>query len=78
MAANEQTTDSSVLPRPAETPRCLWPEGWTDEKEAALEAKQLRAAQRLCERLSQVPFYAERAKNNPHYWYDLAASAINV
>lgn len=75
MAANGQMTTSSVLPRPSVGSRMF---GLTPEQEEARVAKQLRAAQRLCERLSQVPFYAERARNNPHYWYDLAASAINV
>ena len=40
---------------------------------------QLRAAaQALKGRYSSHPFYAERAKNNPRYWRDLAASAVNA
>lgn len=74
MAANGQTMTSTILPRPRGT-RTF---GLTEQEITERREKQLRAAQRLCERLSQVPFYAERAKNNPHYWYDLAASAVNV
>ena len=40
---------------------------------------QLReAARALKERYSSVPFYAERAKNNPQYWRDLALSAVHA
>lgn len=37
-----------------------------------------RAALRLKERYSQIPFYAERAAKDPNYWSDLAASAVNA
>lgn len=42
------------------------------------QQKLQRAAQRLEELYSGVPFHAERAKKDPGYWNRLACSAVNV
>ncbi|WP_019601710.1 hypothetical protein [Teredinibacter turnerae] len=44
----------------------------------AWEAQLQRAAERLKQRYSHIPFYAARAKNNPGYWRDLASSEVNA
>jgi hypothetical protein len=44
----------------------------------AWEAQLQRAAKRLEEEYSQVPFYAERAKKDPGLWRDLASSNPNM
>ncbi|HEY0893138.1 MAG TPA: hypothetical protein VGE32_08780, partial [Cellvibrio sp.] len=42
------------------------------------QQKLQRAAQRLEELYSGVPFHAERAKKDPGYWNRLACSAVNM
>ena len=42
------------------------------------EAQLQRAAQRLKERYSHMPFYAAKAKNDPDYWIRLAGSEPNL
>jgi hypothetical protein len=45
-----------------------------EEAEAHLQ----QVAERLKERYSHIPFYAEKAKRNPEYWRDSADSAVNA
>lgn len=42
------------------------------------EAHLLLVAERLKGRYSQLPLYAEKAKDNPGYWLSLAYSAVNA
>lgn len=77
MEANSQLPTSTTLST-VSAARALVNEFRSNpEAVAASKARRQRAARRLKEHLSQVPFYAERAKNNPDYWLDLAASAVN-
>lgn len=50
-----------------------------ERKGDVLSRLQMRAAARaLKQRYGSHPFYAERAKTNPRYWQDLAASAVHA
>jgi len=51
-------------------------EDCVDERQADLHHE--RAKLRLQERYSHLPWYAERAKKDPHYWDSLAGSAVNI
>lgn len=64
--------DMPILLRPAEKSRYL-----TEEESLLLDQRLLQVGRRLRDQYSRVPFYAERAKNNPYYWTDWAASRIN-
>lgn|GEM_PF-6721187 len=55
---------------PEKREQCL-----TDEE---AELHHQRAKLRLKERYSHLPWYAERAKSDPHYWDKLAGSAVNI
>lgn len=72
LARSEATQTYMRLPSGPERSRL-------ERKARVLGRLQLRAAaQALKERYSSVPFYAERAKNNPQYWRDLALSAVHA
>ena len=57
-------------------------QSWTPEERERdrleWQQKLQRAAQRLEELYSDVPFHAERARKDPGYWRRLAHSAVNM
>lgn len=77
------SADSTQAASPLETGLQLNPDGkvsliLSEEEAASFQAKErgrFLEAQRLKERLSQVPFYAERAAlYGEQYWLDLAST----
>lgn len=50
----------------------------TVEQKLDLENQLLRAAESLKARLSEIPFFAQRAAKDPNYWRELASSAVNI
>ncbi len=56
-------------------PRVL---NWKPESELDYRERLLLAAEASEEAYSAIPFYAQRQKNNPLYWLDYAASAVNL
>lgn len=74
---DENTEDNA----PSETPKISAARAAVErfnsdpQRVAEWEAQLQRAAQRLEDQLGHIPFYAERAKGNPNYWRNMAASA---